>query len=253
MQTTRRSTSASPASGLIPRHSLGNPFAHPRGHSLVLTQSPYSLLAQRRGVITQPFGRQMKTTTILETLLVAAALAAPHAKAAPISLQGATVTATYNGQADGMLGLDHGYNAEAGSNTTALDPTDTSVEFLTSDMLFGFDFSNTGMLTVYSNGTPMPVGSYGMVFDFGSSLPQSITSFTLDDTGAIGGVPKLSVLDGHTIGLDLSSVTWISDYASFTAQIGSSAPAGVPEPGSIALVLAGMAGVAAVRRRAHRA
>jgi hypothetical protein len=182
----------------------------------------------------------MKTKTILETLVVAAALAASQAYAAPISLQGASITGSYNGSGDGMLGLDGGYGA--GSNTTTLDPTDTSVEFLTSDFLFGFDFSNNGMLQVWSNGQ-IPTGSYTMKFDFGSSIAQPVASFTLVDTSAIGGLPVLSVLDSHTIGLDLSKVTWSGDFVSFSAQIGT-----VPEPGSIPLVLAGVAGLGAIRR-----
>lgn len=193
----------------------------------------------------------MKKTIILETLVLAAALAAPYANATPISLQGATITATYNGSAAGMLGLDHDYGSGPGSNVTGLDPFDTSVEFLTSDFLFGFDFDKDGMLTVYSNGA-VPVGAYSMVFDFGNSLSQAITSFSLDDISAIGGMPALSLVNSHAIGLDLSNVTWSSDFAFFSAKIGTSAVTAAPEPGSIALVLAGVAGVAVTRRQRIR-
>lgn len=193
----------------------------------------------------------MKTTIILETLVLAAALTATQAGAAPISLQGSTITATYNGSAEGMLGLDHWFAAEPGSNTTAIDPNDDPMnqEFITSDFWFAFDFSTTGRLAVTLNADPanLPAGDYRASFDFGTSLGQRIGSFTLLDTGGIGSLPTLSVVNDHTIALDLSSVTWNSTFSTFTAQIGDAAA--VPEPGSITLALAGLTGLALSRRR----
>ena len=189
----------------------------------------------------------MKTKNILETLVLAAALTASQAGAAPISLQGSTITGTYNGAPAGMLGLDHGFAAEAGSNTTAIDPTDLGgVEFLTGDYLFGFDFTTTGQLTVMLNELAVAPVDYRVVFDFGASLGQKIGSFTLLDTSGIGTLPVLSVLDEHTIALDLSNVTWNSAFGTFSAQLGT---AEVPEPGGIGLLLAGTAGLALARRR----
>lgn len=189
----------------------------------------------------------MKTKNILETLVLAAALMASQAGAAPISLQGSTITGSYNGSPEGMLGLDHRFAAEAGSNTTDIDPTNLGgVEFLTGDYLFGFDFSTTGQLTVMLNGLSVAPGDYRVVFDFGASLTQKIGSFTLLDTSGIGALPVLSVLDGHTIALDLSNVSWNSAFGAFSAQIGT---AEVPEPGGIGLLLAGTAGLALARRR----
>jgi hypothetical protein len=194
----------------------------------------------------------MKTTTILETLVVAA-LAAGQVHAAPLSLHDATITATYNGSAADVLGLDHLFVQEPGSNTSTLDPTDSGVEFLTADFLFGFDFAADGKLTIYDN-MPVPTGDYKLTFDFGATLPAAITSFTLLDGSQADGVPGLSVIDGHTIGLDLGGLAWHGDFASITTQIGAAdAGTSVPEPAVPALLLAGAAGFAISRKRARRA
>lgn len=185
----------------------------------------------------------MKTKKILETLALAVC-SAGAAIAGPLPLQNASITATYNGSAAGMLGLDSSYAAVPNSNTSTLDPFDINVEFFTSDALFGVDFSTTGALTIIANST-IPVGAYSMRFDFGTSLAHAISGFTLVDGSAIGGLPGLSILDAHTIQLDLSSVTWNGDFATMTAQIDAAA---VPEPGSTTMVLAGLASLALVRR-----
>jgi hypothetical protein len=186
----------------------------------------------------------MKTTTILETLVVAA-LATGQAQAAPLSLQDATITATYNGSAADVLGLDHLFAREPGSNTSTLDPTNSGVEFLTADFLFGFDFGADGTLVIYDN-MPIPAGDYRLTFDFGATLPAAITSFTLLDGSAADGVPGLSIVDGHTISVDLGGLAWHGDFGAITAQIGA---ADVPEPAVPALLLAGAAGLAFSRRR----
>jgi len=192
----------------------------------------------------------MKTTTILETL-VALALAAGQAQAAPLSLHDASITATYNGSAADVLGLDHLFVQEPGSNTSTLDPTNSGVEFLTADALFAFDFADDGKLTIYEN-MPIPAGDYQLTFDFDATLPAAIASFTLLDGSAVDGVPGLSVIDGHTIGLDLSSLAWHGDYLSITTQIGA-ADTNVPEPAAPALLLAGACGLALGRKRGRHA
>ena len=93
--------------------------------------------------------------TSLRKAVAAACIAlatAPSAHAATAALQNAVVSASYNGAADGMLGLDHGYVAEPGSNVSGLDPSNTSAEFLTGDYLLAFDFAADGHLTIYNNG-----------------------------------------------------------------------------------------------------
>ncbi|WBS05214.1 PEP-CTERM sorting domain-containing protein [Pseudoduganella sp. SL102] len=189
----------------------------------------------------------MNTQDLLKALALAAmgtALGMGSAHAGMLPLQGAIVTATYNGDAAGMLGLDHGFAAEPGANTTALDTTGTGVEFLTADFLFGIDISASGALTVIANGT-IPTGAYSMRFDFGNSLASPIGAFTFTGTDGASGVPGLSLVDPHTIALELGGVEW-NEFGAITAQI--DAVAAVPEPSSAALLLAGLGCLAAVHR-----
>ena len=184
----------------------------------------------------------MKTKHLLQALaLVALGQGAVHA--APLMLQDASITATYNGAADGMLGLDHGFAAGPGANTSKLDPTDTGVEFFTSDFLFGIDFSADGMLTVIANYAVAP-GAYSMRFDLGNALP--VTAFTLTGMGGVTGMPGLSIIDSHTIALDLSGVDW-SEFGALSARLETGTAVAVPEPGAPAILMGGLAALALVR------
>lgn len=184
----------------------------------------------------------MKTNYLLQALaLVALGQGAVHA--APLMLQDASITATYNGAADGMLGLDHGFAAGPGANTSKLDPTDTGVEFFTSDFLFGIDFSADGLLTVIANYAVAP-GAYSMRFDLGGALP--ITAFTLAGMGGVTGMPGLSIIDSHTIALDLSGVDW-SEFGSLSARLETGTAVAVPEPGVPAILMGGLAALALVQ------
>ncbi|MBD8545075.1 hypothetical protein IFU00_22615 [Oxalobacteraceae sp. CFBP 8761] len=184
----------------------------------------------------------MKTKHLLQALaLVALGQGGVHA--APLMLQDASITATYNGSADGMLGLDHGFAAGPGANTSKLDPTDTGVEFFTSDFLFGIDFSADGLLTVIANYAVAP-GAYSMRFDLGSALP--VTAFTLTGASGVTGIPSLSIIDSHTIALNLSGVDW-SEFGALSARLETGTAVAVPEPGAPAILMGGLAALALVR------
>ena len=187
----------------------------------------------------------MKTKKILQTLALLA-LWQGSAHAALLPLQNASITATYNGAAAGMLALDHGFVAGPGGNTTTLDPTNSGVEFFTDDFLFGIDFDASGALTVIANAVAMP-GAHSMRFDFGSSLANPISAFTLVGGAGISGLAGLSIVDAHTISLDLSAINW-SEFGTLTAQLDAAPAAAVPEPAAPAIVLAGLAGMAFLRR-----
>jgi len=194
----------------------------------------------------------MKTKMIVGTL-AAMAMAAGQAQAAMLPLQNATITASYQGQAAGMVGVEHAFDSIPGSNVSRIDPFGIAeAEFITADYRYIVDFSDSGLLTVYINQPPDPdaaTGSGAMRFDFGASLSAALTSFILVDVSALGAPPVLSLIDGHTIALDLGAVQWNGDFASFRAQLDARAPADVPEPASAGLLLAGMAGLAWSRRK----
>lgn len=181
--------------------------------------------------------------TLAATFAVAGAV-----QAGPTSLQDTIITASYNGDAGGMLGLDHLYQPGAGANVTAIAAGD--IEFITSDFRFMFDFTESGGLTIYNNSEqPIPLGAYAMRFSFGPSLANPITGIALLDASAISGNPLLTVADGNTIALDLSTLQWDGPFAMFSVQLDSTA---VPEPGGLALLLAG-AGAAMLARRRRKA
>jgi hypothetical protein len=193
-------------------------------------------------------GDNLKTKPIPQALAFVLALAVlcPGAHAAPLSLQAASITATYNGAASGMLGLDHDFAAENGSNTATVHPAGDGAEFFTSDFLFGIDFDASGLVTVIANYAVSP-GDYRMRFDFGASLASPITAFTWAGSSGASGAPGLSIVDAHTVAFDFNAVDW-SEFGSLSAQLGTTAAAAVPEPDGMAIMLTGVAGLALARR-----
>ena len=181
--------------------------------------------------------------TLRQAAVAACLLLAGGAATAAQPLQNAIISANYN--AGSMLGIADDY---AGSSVSGLDTLNTSVEFFTSDALFGFDFAADGHLTIYNNST-IPTGAYIASFDFGASLGAAIKTFTITDAGLTSGVPVLTVADGHTITIDLSAVRWNGDYSALQTNITLQA---VPEPASAVMLAAGLLGLGLRARRRNR-
>jgi hypothetical protein len=180
------------------------------------------------------------------------ALALPAcAHATVLPLQGAVITGSYNGSGAAMLGLDDLFNGSPSGNKTALDPLDTTVEFLTGDLAFGFDFAPDGTLSIYNNtGAALGPGDYRFSFDFGSSLAAPIALFSVLDASMVSGMPQFAILNGGTtLSLDLSSLVWSGDFTPVKMSIAAAREATVPEPGSMSILLLGAGAIALARRR----
>lgn len=178
------------------------------------------------------------------TLAVAAAawLAVTTAQAADSLPAGTLITGQVSGASSTLLGLDHGFADEAGSNVTALAAAD--LEFLTLDANVAVDFFADGRVQVWNNsGATGLAGSYTFTFSF-AGLSQPLTAFApLDLAGISGGTVNVQLTSPNSISLTLSNVSFTSEFGSFTAQIASA----VPEPTSLALLGAGL-GLIALRR-----
>lgn len=173
--------------------------------------------------------------------LLAAALLSSGAASAALLTTGQPVTAMLNGSADGLLGLDHGYQNEPGSNITAL--TDDDIEFIAADFSFMLDLGSDGRLRVYDNtGTGLLDG-------------LRIVELSFADAGLnLGGASLLGSLPGGQVGFErlgpqslrvsLQDVQFGSAFGSVDAQIANA----VPEPSMPALLGLGLLALSLRRR-----
>lgn len=152
------------------------------------------------------------------------------------------------GSAGSVLGLDAGFAAVPGTETTAL--TDADLEFLSSDSAVGFDFFSDGRLVVYENiGLAALSGPFSFTFSL-AGLVDDITSFTGSDLSQLGnaGSRSFEVIDRQTVKLSFQDLQFRDAFGSFTLQIGTTPAASVSAPSSLALAVGGLALLAGVRR-----
>lgn len=178
---------------------------------------------------------------IRRTLAVIAAACLAGAAQADVLPAGSLITGQVGGAATALLGLDHGFADEAGSNVTALSAGE--LEYLTGDFAVGVDFFTDGRVQVWNNsGTALLPGSYALSFDLAGG--PALAGF---EPLGLAGV-SLQLLGPHRIGISFSNLDFGGEFGSFTAQLQASA---VPEPGSLSLMGLGLSLLAL--RRARRA
>lgn len=185
----------------------------------------------------------MKTFKTL-AVVAAAWLGGGAALAATVPV-GTLITGGVSGASTALLGLDHGYADEPGSNVTKLSDGFGDLEFITGDAAVGIDFLSSGLLQIWNNsGDAGLPGSYTFTFSF-AGLGQPLSGIVgLDMSGLSVGSVGLQLVDDHRVSVTLNNLRFTDSFGSITAQLNV---ATVPEPGSLLLAGAGL-GLLALRR-----
>ena len=179
---------------------------------------------------------------MLKTFICAAACAAAFsANAADTLPAGTLITGTLSGASTSLLGLDHEFAAEPGSNVTGLSATE--LEYISADFALAIDLMSDGGLLIYGNtdNGALPC-NYVLSFSF-AALPAPLSSFAMVDTShVLSGSVSAQLLSGNSIQITLNNVVLDSPFSTISAQAVST----VPEPAHWALIAAGL-GIFALR------
>jgi hypothetical protein len=169
--------------------------------------------------------------------VILAVFVAGQARAALVLPEGTSVVGPTS-----LLGFDASSNDYFAGGVSAVN--DRNIEFLTDDFALGIDFESDGLLRLWDNlGTGDDLFNYTLRFSF-VSLGGPLRDIQFRDvTGLAGGDLLFSIIDANTFELALTNVQFDPGFSHADLALS------VDEPATLALIVLGLIGAFAARRR----